>query len=100
MLDRARLHRPCKASNQCYDKALEVDDLAEEFYLHLIACYQRLGLQAKALSVYTRCRFLLDARLGIEPSAKTRALTVVLVIFVVMVVEAPAAPQLIRHEGT
>ena len=59
---------------QCYDKALQVDDLAEEFYQHLITCYQSLGLQAKALSVYTRCRSVLEARLGIEPSAKTMAL--------------------------
>jgi pentatricopeptide repeat protein len=59
---------------ECCEKALEVDDLAEEFYQHLITCHLRLGRPAKALSVYNRCRSALEAGLGIEPSAGTRSL--------------------------
>jgi DNA-binding SARP family transcriptional activator len=59
---------------KCCEKALEVDDLAEEFYQHLIICHQRLGRRAKALAVYNRCRSVLDAKLGIEPSAETESL--------------------------
>jgi len=58
----------------CYEKGLEVDDLAEEFYQHLMLCYQKLGRRAKALAVYQRCRTVLQAGLGLEPSADTKAL--------------------------
>ena len=59
---------------RCYEKALEVDDLVEEFYQHLMICHQQLGRRSKALAVYSRCRSVLEARLGIEPSARTEAL--------------------------
>ena len=59
---------------ECYEKALEVDDLAEEFYQHLMVCNHRIDRPAKVLVVYSRCRSVLKARLGIEPSAKTKAL--------------------------
>jgi LuxR family transcriptional regulator, maltose regulon positive regulatory protein len=59
---------------RCYEKALEVDDLVEEFYQRLMICHQQQGRRAKALAVYSRCRSVLEVRLGIEPSAKTEAL--------------------------
>jgi LuxR family transcriptional regulator, maltose regulon positive regulatory protein len=59
---------------ECYEKALEVDDLAEECYQHLMLCHQQLGRRAKAIAVYGRCRSVLGARLGMEPSARTEAL--------------------------
>lgn len=58
----------------CYEKALEVDDLAEHFYQRLIICHLRLGRQAQAIEVYRRCRSVLNARLEIEPSSETRSL--------------------------
>jgi LuxR family transcriptional regulator, maltose regulon positive regulatory protein len=59
---------------RCYEKALEVDDLVEEFYQRLMICHQQQGRRSKALAVYSRCRSVLEARLGIEPSARTEAL--------------------------
>jgi DNA-binding SARP family transcriptional activator len=59
---------------ECYERGLEVDELAEELYRHLIICYQRLGRQAEALSVYRRCKRTLSASLGIEPSSETEAI--------------------------
>ena len=59
---------------ECYQRGLEVDDLAEEFYRRLMACYHRLGRLAEALSVYNRCRKILFATLWIEPSPKTEAM--------------------------
>ncbi|MFH0997205.1 MAG: BTAD domain-containing putative transcriptional regulator [Pseudomonadota bacterium] len=61
-------------ATKCYEKALEVDDLAEEFYQHLMIIYRQLGLRAKALEVYSRCRSVLETRLGIEPSRKTESI--------------------------
>ncbi|MEW6377117.1 MAG: bacterial transcriptional activator domain-containing protein [Thermodesulfobacteriota bacterium] len=58
----------------CYLKGLEVDDLAEELYQGLIACYLNLGQKAKALSAYNRCKRTLSSTLGIEPSGETKAL--------------------------
>ncbi len=57
-----------------YEKALEVDDLAEECYQGLMLCYQALGRRAEALAVYQRCYSTLTGVLGVEPSARTEAL--------------------------
>jgi LuxR family maltose regulon positive regulatory protein len=62
-----------KALN-CYQKGLEVDDLAEEFYQRLIICYKRLGRRAEALTVYNRCRNTFSTVLGVEPSPVTEAI--------------------------
>jgi len=59
---------------ECYQKGLEVDDLAEEFCQGLMSCYQNLGLEANALSTYHRFEKRLKTVLGIEPSLKTKAL--------------------------
>jgi two-component SAPR family response regulator len=64
--------------NGRYDKAaqvfvngLEIDDLAEEFYQHLMVCYHQLGQKSEALKVYHRCRKVLQSSLGIGPSSQT-----------------------------
>ncbi len=64
-----------------YDKAvhvfmngLEIDDLAEEFYQHLMVCYNQLGQQAEAVKVYNRCRSVLRSSLGLKPSSKTEVI--------------------------
>jgi LuxR family maltose regulon positive regulatory protein len=54
-----------------FQKGLEIDELAEEFYQHLMLCHRRLGRQAEAVLVYQRCRAALAGSLGIEPSPKT-----------------------------
>jgi len=59
---------------ECYQKGLEIDDLAEEFYQGLMTCYQQLGRKAEALSIYNRFKKVLSATLGIEPSTKTQAI--------------------------
>jgi DNA-binding SARP family transcriptional activator len=56
---------------ESYLRGLEIDDLAEELYRELMACYQCLGRRAEALSIYQRCRKTLSATLGIEPSPHT-----------------------------
>ena len=57
-----------------YQKGLEVDNLAEEFYQRLMACYKSGGRKADALSVYDRCRKALLSTLGVEPSTRTKAI--------------------------
>jgi DNA-binding SARP family transcriptional activator len=57
-----------------YERALEVDDQSESLYRHLMLCYAELGRRAEAAEAYTRCRKTLAARLGLEPSAETRAI--------------------------
>jgi two-component SAPR family response regulator len=59
---------------ECYQRGLEVDDLAEEFCQGGMVCYQNLGLKANALSLYNRFEKRVKAVLGIEPSSKTKAL--------------------------
>ena len=59
---------------ECFQKGLEVDDLAEEFCQGVMICYQNLGLKANALSQYNRFEKRIKAVLGIEPSPKTKAL--------------------------
>jgi LuxR family maltose regulon positive regulatory protein len=59
---------------ECYQKALEVDDIIEELYQNLMTCYQRMGKKAEAIAIYNRCRKTLSAALGIEPSSKTQTI--------------------------
>jgi DNA-binding SARP family transcriptional activator len=59
---------------ECYEKGLDVDGLAEEFYQRQMVYYQRLGRRAEALVVYQRCRRILAAVLGVSPSPETEAL--------------------------
>jgi len=59
---------------ECYQKGLEVDRLAEEFYQGLMTCYHQLGRQTEAISTYNRCKRALSTDLGIGPSSKTEAI--------------------------
>jgi DNA-binding SARP family transcriptional activator len=56
-----------------YLKGLDTDNLAEEFYRRLMVCHLHLGNNADAVKTYNRCRRLLRAELGIEPSSETTA---------------------------
>lgn len=58
---------------ECYQKALEVDNLQEEFYRRLMLAYQKIGRHTEALAMYDRCRNILSSVLGIEPSPGTEA---------------------------
>ncbi len=57
-----------------YERGLDVDDLAEEFYQRLMACYQRMGRRSEAVRAYERCRKTLQAALGVQPGSATEAL--------------------------
>jgi LuxR family transcriptional regulator, maltose regulon positive regulatory protein len=58
---------------ELYQKALEVDDLQEEFYRRLILAYHKIGRHTEARAMYDRCRNILSSVLGIEPSPGTEA---------------------------
>ncbi len=57
-----------------YERALEIDNVAEEVYRRLMSCYARGGRPAEALRAYRRCRQMLSVVLGIAPSAETETL--------------------------
>ncbi len=57
-----------------YQRAIELDPLAEAVYRHLMRVHAKAGRHAEALATYRRCRHMLSVVLGIEPSAETEAL--------------------------
>jgi two-component SAPR family response regulator len=57
-----------------YEKALDVDDISEELYQHLMICYQKINQWTEAIKIYHRCKNSLSSSLGIEPSPKTQAI--------------------------
>jgi len=57
-----------------YERGLELDEVAETFYLNLMNCHLKLGERAKALSVYERCTLSLAAILEMQPSAELQRL--------------------------
>jgi LuxR family maltose regulon positive regulatory protein len=57
-----------------YERALNIDGVAEECYQRLMFCYHRLGQRAKVMEVYQRAREALGAVLGMKPSSQTEAL--------------------------
>jgi two-component SAPR family response regulator len=59
---------------RCYEKALEVDPVAERFFQGLMRCHLDLGHRADGLAVYQRCRETLARELRLTPSAKTESL--------------------------
>jgi len=54
----------------CYQRGIDVDNLAEEFYQSLMNCYLAVGRKAEALAVYDRLGKIFSS-LGVEPSPKT-----------------------------
>ncbi len=66
--------RQWESAAELFQKGLEIDPLTEEFYQHLMVCYQQLGRRSEALAVYNRCKSLLSATLGIAPSPQTENL--------------------------
>lgn len=58
----------------CYEKALDVDPLAERCHQGAIICQQNLGRPTEALVAYRRCREVLRRELDVAPSDKTEAL--------------------------
>jgi LuxR family maltose regulon positive regulatory protein len=63
-----------EAAVDYYTRGLEAEPLAEELHQGLIGCYLRLGRKAEAALAYQRCKNLLSAELGVEPSPKTELL--------------------------
>ena len=54
-----------------FQKGLDIDGLAEEFYQHAMTCQIRLGRDAQAALTYNRCKAVLFRSLGIGPSPRT-----------------------------
>ena len=59
---------------ECYQKGLDVDGLAEEFYQRLMICCKQLGQQAEGVAAYRRCHSILSSRLGLTPSSRTETI--------------------------
>lgn len=58
----------------CYQRALEVDPVAESLYRGLMQSYLGAGRTSEALATYERCRQVLHAELGTAPSSDIAAL--------------------------
>ncbi len=59
---------------EIYQRAVELDPLAERFYRGLMICRRRSGHIAEALDVYRRCRNILSITLSVQPSEDTQAI--------------------------
>ena len=57
-----------------YERALELDNLAEEIHRELMRCYLARRESADAVRVFRRCRELLSFVLGVMPSEATETL--------------------------
>ena len=64
----------CRHAIDIYQKGIELEPLAEEFYFRLMACYAKHERKAEAIATYLRCTRLLQSTLGVGPSTKTQAL--------------------------
>lgn len=56
-----------------YQKAIEINDLEEEFYRALMLIYGKLGRRADVQTTYHRLGRLLSSVLSVEPSLETKA---------------------------
>ena len=71
--------RDFHAARRLYERALELDNLAEAIYRRLMVCQRELGDPAGALATYRRCRELLSIVLGRKPAPDTEAIRASLV---------------------
>ncbi|MBS3809369.1 MAG: hypothetical protein KGY38_04360 [Desulfobacterales bacterium] len=55
-----------------YEKAIEIDPLAESFYLFLMECYYHLGWPGQIVRTYNLCREQLRDSIDIEPSLRLK----------------------------
>ena len=70
----AEAERDFAAARALYERALDLDNLAEAVYRRLMVCQRELGDPAGALTTYRRCRELLSIVLGRKPAAETEAI--------------------------
>jgi DNA-binding SARP family transcriptional activator len=70
-LEHAGAHDAALVLNQ---HGIELDPLAEAFHRGVIRGLIALGRKAEAMQAYRHCRVTLQAGLGVQPSAETRAL--------------------------
>jgi ATP/maltotriose-dependent transcriptional regulator MalT/DNA-binding SARP family transcriptional activator len=57
-----------------FEKAIELDSLAEEFYRQLMRCQIQMDMKSEAMTTFRRCREMLSIVLGVQPGAEIRAL--------------------------
>ena len=62
-----------EAAAECFERAVAINDCAEDHYRRLILAYQRLDRRGEAILAYQRCRKALAA-LGVAPSVETETL--------------------------
>src|SRR6185369_10705402 len=62
------------AAVRLYQRALDLDPLAESLYRRLMALHARRGEHAEALRVWQWCQTMLAADGGMAPGRETRAL--------------------------
>jgi len=59
---------------QLYEAGLDIDDLCENIYVKLMACYQTVGRRSQAMKVFQRCQSVIKAHYGVEPSHELQTL--------------------------
>jgi two-component SAPR family response regulator len=60
-------------AGELYQRAIELDPLAEIFYRRHMICLRAQGQRAEAMEVFRRCRQTLSVVLGVTPSTETEA---------------------------
>jgi DNA-binding SARP family transcriptional activator len=59
---------------EIFQRAVELNPLAEGFYRRWMVCLREQGSRAEAIDVFRRCRQILSVTLGVKPVADTDAL--------------------------
>jgi two-component SAPR family response regulator len=57
-----------------YEQAIDIDNLNEAHYLHLMECYGLQGRRDQVVRTWQQCQEILQARLGVSPSDKLQTL--------------------------
>jgi DNA-binding SARP family transcriptional activator len=61
-------------ATELFERAIDLDPMAETFYHRLMVCLREQGSRTEAIEVFRRLRQLLSVTLGVKPGADSQAL--------------------------
>ncbi|MBI5206710.1 MAG: hypothetical protein HY934_02855 [Candidatus Firestonebacteria bacterium] len=61
-------------AKECFQNGIEITNIQEEFYQHLMICYKKIGQNTSAIALYQQLKNILTSTHGTSPSKDTESI--------------------------